>query len=264
MNKYGKFLLFNMEEFEKWLNDTSINRDIKVIQNHHTYEPDYKSFNKNYYELLSSIENYHLKRGFSEIAQNLTTFPDGLIAVCRSFEKDPAGIKGANTGAICIENVGNFDSDVMTQKQKTAILNTNAALCKRFKIIPSINTIIYHHWFDLNSGLRTNGTGITKTCPGIKFFGGNTVEDADKYFIPEIIRKLDMFKVLKSDVSYVKTGIVTASVLNCREDSSIKSAIIGKLKRDTIVNIYNENNGWYLISNKSSRWVSKEYIKITG
>lgn len=264
MIKQGKFLLLNIEEFKKWLDDANIKREIKVIQNHHTYKPDYKSFKKNYYALLTSMEKYHLKRGFSEIAQNLTIFPDGLIAVCRSFEKDPAGIKGANTGSICIENIGNFDSEIMKEEQKIAILNSNAVLCKKFKIIPSINTIIYHHWFDLDSGLRTNGTGNTKTCPGINFFGGNTIESASKYFIPEIKRKLNLLEVSSNDNFYVKTGIVTASVLNCREDSSIKSAVIGKLKRDSAVTIYNENNGWYLINNKSSMWVSKKYIKITG
>lgn len=263
MDKHGKYLLFNIEEFRKWLDDTDINRDIKVVQNHHTYKPDYKSFKKNYYALLTSMEKYHLKRGFSDIAQNLTIFPDGLIAVCRSFEKDPAGIKGANVGAICIENVGNFDSDIMKEEQKNAILNSNALLCKRFNIIPSINTIVYHHWFDLSSGLRTNGTGITKTCPGMNFFGGNTVEDASKNFIPEIKKKLDSLIDLKGNYN-VKTGVVTASVLNCRENSSIKSAIIGKLKKDTIVNIYGEKSSWYLISNKSSQWVSKKYVKITG
>ena len=43
--------------------------------------------------------------------------------IVRSMESDGAGIYGANSGAVCIECLGNFDkgADVMTDAQKNAI-----------------------------------------------------------------------------------------------------------------------------------------------
>lgn len=66
------------------------------------------------------------------------------------------------------------------------ILFLNALLCKKFNLAVNTDTIVYHHWYDLDIGKRTNGTGKVKTCPGTAFFGGNSVEDARKYFIPLI------------------------------------------------------------------------------
>jgi len=70
------------------------------------------------------MEDAHLQRGFSEIAQNLTTFPDGSVAVCRSFDTVPAGIKGANRNGLRTENVGNFDigRDSLAAKHKDCIV----------------------------------------------------------------------------------------------------------------------------------------------
>jgi hypothetical protein len=49
-------------------------------------------------------------------------------------------------------------------------------------------TVLYHHWFDLDSGLRldwgSGGAGKTKTCPGTNFFGGNTVRKFQNSFLP--------------------------------------------------------------------------------
>src|SRR5687768_17129530 len=98
MTTIGKFTLYTFAEFQAWIADTSFNRVIKVIQNHHTYIPGYTHFKgNNHFELLKSMERGHIERGFAEIAQNITTYPDGTIAVCRSFDKIPAGIKGANS-----------------------------------------------------------------------------------------------------------------------------------------------------------------------
>lgn len=53
-----------------------------------------------------------------------------------------------------IENLGNFDSahDVMTGKQKETIVYTTALLCIKFGLIPSIESITYHHWWDMLTG----------------------------------------------------------------------------------------------------------------
>ena len=134
------------------------------------------------------MEQAHKERGFAEIAQNFTTFPDGKIMVCRSLNTIPAGIKGVNTPGICIENIGNFDikNDSMSTQQKDCIVHITRSLLKRFNLEASENTVVYHHWYDLNTGKRIakEGTGATKTCPGTNFFGGNTVEAFKMGFLP--------------------------------------------------------------------------------
>lgn len=181
MKAIGKFILLEAAEFEQWLTDQKITRKIKWVQQHHTYIPGYKHFKgDNHFALCQSMEAAHKERGFDEIAQNLTIFPDGKIMVCRNLDKVPAGIKGANTYGICIENIGNFDKgkDVMIMQQRDSIVLVTKALLKKFALAPSDQTVLYHHWFDLNTGKRTlkEGAGATKTCPGTAFFGGNTVE----------------------------------------------------------------------------------------
>jgi hypothetical protein len=193
MQQQGKFLLLSLAEFDNWLAGLKVERKVKIIQNHHTWLPDYKTFSakpNNHFALLNSMERSHRDRGFDEIAQNLTTFPDGTIAVCRSFEKIPAGIKGANTNGICIEHVGNFDlnKDVMTKAHRNTIIKVNALFCKKFGLPVNTNSIVYHHWYDLTTGKRVKeaaGTN-TKTCPGTNFFGGNTIEMCEKNFLPEV------------------------------------------------------------------------------
>lgn len=191
MQQQGKFLLLTPKEFAKWLTGLTVTRSIKIIQNHHTWLPNYATFNKskNHFKILFGMENAHLERGFSQIAQNLTTFPDGSIAVCRSFDEIPAGIKGVNTNGICIEHIGNFDlgKDTMTKAHKSAILEVNALLCVKFKLPVTTTSIVYHHWYDLTTGKRVkDGHKNTKSCPGTNFFGGNTIEICQKNFIPEI------------------------------------------------------------------------------
>lgn len=43
----------------------------------------------------------------------------------------------------------------MSDEQRNAIIKVNALLCKRFSLQPNANTIVYHHWYDLNTGERT-------------------------------------------------------------------------------------------------------------
>ncbi len=138
MQKKGKFILFTVEEFDQWLQESRFNRVVKVIQNHHTYQPGYAHFNgSNHLELQKGMQNFHKNvNGWQDIGQHLTIFPDGKIVTGRSMEVSPACIFGANANAVCIENVGNFDTggDDMTAEQKESIVRVTAALCKRFNI----------------------------------------------------------------------------------------------------------------------------------
>jgi LysM repeat protein len=195
----GQYVLMTREEFKDWLFHHRFNRPINKIQEHHTWSPSYKHFNgSNHFELLKGMENFHVQEmKWKNIAQNLTTFPDGKIAVCRPFNMEPEGSIGpiANSGAIMIENVGNFDigHDVMTEEQRETIVTVTALLSLKFGLTPSIDTITYHHWWALGSGKRVldNNAGYSvKTCPGTGFVGGNSTTAAKKYFYPLVARKM--------------------------------------------------------------------------
>jgi hypothetical protein len=194
MKTEGKFILLEPWEFRPWFRKQLITRKIMLIQHHHTWSPNYSHFkNENHFELCRSMESSHLERGFSEIAQNFTTFPDGRIMVCRDINKIPAGIKGANTYGICIENTGNFDTgfDKMDPRQRDTIILMTKILLAGFSLPATDKSIIYHHWYDLTLGTRIikDGTGDTKSCPGTAFFGGNRVEDFRKNMLPLLVRK---------------------------------------------------------------------------
>ena len=264
MQQIGKFILLNPHELGRYLNTVSVVRVIKLVQNHHTYIPNYSHFNgNNHFSLLQGMENAHLQRGFSEIAQNLTTFPDGTTAICRDMNKIPAGIMGANQYGICIENLGNFDvgGDSMADSQKATIVSLNATLCKKFKLTPSTDSIVYHHWYDLNSGQRTNGTGTTKSCPGTNFFGGNTVEAANDNFIPLITDQLKTIVQQSTSSAPSQHGTVNTPILNVRSGPGTNNSVLSQLTQGTVVAIYAELQGWYQID-AGQKWVSKDFIDL--
>lgn len=183
------------EEFENWLKIQKVTRKIKLIQIHHTATRLSTFKNNNHFALQKSMKDFHKGRGFSDIAQQFTIFPDGSIVTGRSLNINPAGITGANTGAICIENYGWFDKnyDIMPQVQKDSIIKYVAILCKHFKLTPSANTIVYHCWYN-SKGKKLNdyvAGKSCKTCPGTNFFGGNTFNAYVTNFLPLVKKEFD-------------------------------------------------------------------------
>lgn len=176
MKQEGKFILMNREELEIYIEGLKGIKTFKTIQQHHTASPAYKDVKNNHIQLMRSMENYHVNSlKMSEIAQHFSTFPDGTICVGRPLTKDGGGfLSPGNLNSITIENVGNFDSDIMTEEQKKSIILLNALLCKKLNIVPSTSTLIYHCWVQ------------NKSCPGTRYFGGNTKQAAEKGFIPLI------------------------------------------------------------------------------
>jgi hypothetical protein len=79
--------------------------------------------------------------------------------------------------------------DVMTDAHKQTIIAITKALLKRFNLVASDQTVVYHHWYDLTIGKRImkEGTGNTKSCPGTDFFGGNRVEDFKVNLLPLLV-----------------------------------------------------------------------------
>lgn len=181
--------VINVENFKDYIGSLKVTRSINKVQLHHTYSPSYAQFKgDNHIALQKAMKNYHVKaKGWNDIGQHLTIFPDGKIVNGRNINSSPAGIKGANTGAICIECLGNFDAggDEMTPAQKSAIASVVRVLINRFGI--DVKTgVIYHAWWT-SSGMSL-GTYVAgksaKTCPGTNFFGGNTREAFEKNLLP--------------------------------------------------------------------------------
>lgn len=205
MIQKGNFLLMEKSEFKDWLEKQKVTRTINKLQVHHTASPNYttrKMVNgvaqQDHFKCLEGMRDFHIKdNGWSATGQNLTIFEDGCIALSldRDLNQTPAGIGYANSGMICIENIGNFDvgGDKMTDKQKEAIIHVYACLANKLNIKVNTDNIVYHAWY------KADGTRLhdyikgqsKKTCPGTAFFGGNTVASAKKNFIPLIQVELD-------------------------------------------------------------------------
>ncbi len=215
MKKNGTFLLMDSIEFSGWLTDFKANRVIKIIQNNHTYQPYHKGFNeKNHFTLLQGMENYHVKNcGYAAIAQNLTTFPDGMIAACRNLN-----------------------------------------------MIPDKNSVVYHHWYDLKTGKRANGSGITKSCPGTAFFGGNTIESAELNFYPLITQKLTNLNNYTSAPTSLFTVEITANKLNVRAGACIEFKILRSLNCGIIVPVYKTEGVWYCIHPTEKEFIHSKYV----
>jgi N-acetylmuramoyl-L-alanine amidase/Bacterial SH3 domain len=261
MQTKGKFILCTLEEFEEWLTSTGVSRSITLLQNHHTWSPSYAQFTgENHFSLLQGMEDFHIRdRGFDMIAQNLTTFPDGTVAVCRPLDRIPAGIKGANQDGLCMEHLGNFDSgkDSMSDLHRTAIVRVNALLCRKFAISPTTDSIVYHHWYDLDTARRTDGTGNTKSCPGTAFFGGNSVAAARANFIPLLEELVD------SDghsVTPLRRADITVDSLNVRNGAGQNFSVVKTVQRGITVEIHEEKSGWCRIAPDRQEWVFGKYL----
>ncbi|MBT2707022.1 LysM peptidoglycan-binding domain-containing protein [Pseudomonas sp. ISL-84] len=200
----GKYVLMTREEFRDWIFNQKFTRKVAKIQQHHTYQPSYKQFNgSNHFNLMKGMEEYHVEgMGWSMISQQLTTFPDGKVAVGRPFNIAPEGSFGLQNkeamhkneaDALSIENLGNFDESHMTAEQRETIITVTALLMLKYGLTPSVDSITYHHWWDINSGERIldNSHGhAVKTCPGTDFFGGNSTASAKSNFYPLVRQKM--------------------------------------------------------------------------
>lgn len=227
------------DEFESWLKSQKVTRKIKLIQIHHTATRLSTFKNSNHFTLQQSMKNFHVRNnGFADIAQQFTIFPDGTIVTGRSLNTNPAGITGANTGAICIENYGWFDKnyDIMPQVQKDAIIKYVAILCKHFKLTPSSNTIVYHCWYN-SKGKKLNdyvAGKSCKTCPGTNFFGGNTFSAYITNFLPLVKQEFNNVNITISTTTAVtsKPANIFIDPINIKKgDPTQFSQIIKNIKK---------------------------------
>ncbi len=256
------FRLLSSDEFDAWIRQQDVARTVLYIQEHHTWAPSYVHFKgNNHFELQRSMQHFHKNvNGWMDIGQHFSIFPDGYIVTGRSLEVSPACIFGFNAHAVCIENVGNFDEgkDVMRPEQREAIVRVTAALCRRFNIPATTDRIVYHHWFDLGTGNRTNGSGSTKTCPGTAFFGGNKVPDAEANFLP-LVR--DLLQTGQVPPPVLKYGYVTSAWLNVRNQPSARGRKINVTSFGAVLRIYEVRGNWYRISASKQEWVSAGFVR---
>ena len=236
-NNMKKFKTFDVEGFKEYISGVKISRGIKWIQLHHTYSPSYKHFDgKNHQELQNNMRNYHMtENGWTDIGQNLTIFPDGVILLGRDLNVAPAGIKGANSNGICIECLGNFDKggDTMTEAQKLSVIAATKILLDKFGL-EAIDDVTYHAWWGADGreiGDYVKGASV-KTCPGTNFFGGNGLT-AYRNNLQPLIEKYgeEENKMLKpvteiNDIVWELTnaGIITDGKLwikKCEEDVNV-------------------------------------------
>ena len=176
----SNFKSFSVKDFKTYVDSLKVTRGIKRIQLHHTYSPSYAHFTgDNHIKLQQNMKNYHVNtNGWGDIGQHFTIYPDGIIVTGRSINKNPAGIYGANSGAVCIECLGNFDKggDVMAEAQKNAIVGAVRILIDKFNL-DVMDDVTYHAWWGSDGreiGDYVRGASA-KTCPGTNFFGGNTL-----------------------------------------------------------------------------------------
>lgn len=280
----SNFRLFTAAEFTGYLRRTSFQRPIRFVQNHHTWKPSYRDFERHgdHMACMESMRHTHMRdRGWSDIGQNITIFPDGIVGLCRPIDSKPAGIFGANTGAICIESLGNFNrgeahSDEMTEVQKAAIVEVNAALCLKFGLKPVAQQVVYHHWYDtaghrfseadINSG-KVLRQQLQKTCPGTNFFcppgvQGNTIQSARDHFFPLIAIRMIELSGLPVALPVPVTKKVVASSLNVRAGSGPGFAVLRRLPRNMEVQVFetSADNRWCKVSPNNEEWVSAQFL----
>lgn len=189
---YGFTEFESLKEFKTWLDKQVVTRKINKLQVHHMGAPSYACWpTDNALRRQYNTKYFHMKNhGWGNIAQHFSICPNGHIVTGRSLNSTPIGIKGWNTGAICIEIYGNFDKgvDTMYVEQALSVLGVYKLLAERFKVSISAIGIRPHCWFTKGGSYvgDFNPSKAAKTCPGTGFFGGNTKESFNKNFYPFI------------------------------------------------------------------------------
>ena len=237
--KNGFTLLENEKDVKEWLSKQKVTRTINKLQVHHMDLPNYstwektdkKVFSEPHFGRTQSLDSYgkstwHYSDGHGHyIAQHFNVFPDGKITTGRNLNSTPIGIRGWNTGAICIEIYGCFDKgkDKMTSAQKKAVIYLYGELCKRFKIKPSTSTIRPHCWFTAGGTYlgKYDVNKSAKTCPGTAFWGKGCSKDGFAWFIMDVKNyvegKKEEPKKGETKATTKKFEIITLDKLNIRK-----------------------------------------------
>lgn len=269
--QYGFIEFENIKEFEEWLNKQKVSRTINKLQVHHMYEPSYDNWESDIaLRRQNNIRSYHKNtNGWADIAQHFSIFPDGHIVTGRSLNSTPVGIKGWNTGAVCVEIYGDFDKerDTMNSIQKKAVIACYALLAKKFNVPINSNNIRPHCWFTASGTYLGdyNKSKSAKSCPGTNFMGyGNTRATFEKFYndIRNYGKSSNTSTNSVAETTVNQEGLVNATSLNVRSGAGTNYSKIGSLKNNTKVTIVAKcSNCWLKIKfNNSYGYVSADYI----
>ena len=269
--QYGFIEFENIKEFEEWLNNQKVSRTINKLQVHHMYEPSYDNWESDIaLRRQNNIRSYHKNtNGWADIAQHFSIFPDGHIVTGRSLNSTPVGIKGWNTGAVCVEIYGDFDKerDTMNSIQKKAVIACYALLAKKFNVPINSNSIRPHAWFTAGGTYLGdyNKSKSAKSCPGTNFMGyGNTRAAFEKFYndIRNYGKSSNTSTNSVAETTVNQEGLVNATSLNVRSGAGTNYNILGKLTNNTQVTIAAKcSNGWLKIKfNNGYGYVSGDYI----
>lgn len=160
--------MFKIITIEELLNELDRYK-YKEFHIHHTWKPNHASYSgSNAISLQKAMRDYHIKhKGWSDIGQHVSLFPDGNFVTGRDFGRTPASILGHNIGAFMCEMVGNFDSgsDILEGDQKKNIIK----LAK---------------YFD-NKGayVRFHRENSNKTCPGSSISKSKFIKEVEAVVI---------------------------------------------------------------------------------
>ena len=281
----GFTLLESAKDVRDWLAKQKVTRTITRLQVHHTFSPDYttwektdkKVFSEPHFGRAKSLDDYGKKTwGYSDghghyTAQNFTVFPDGKIIVSRNLNSKPIGIKGWNDSALCIEIYGDFDKgkNVMNTKQKEAVIYLYGELCKRFDIPVNTSHIRPHCWFTASGTyLGTyNSSRSAKTCPGTNFWGVGCSTSGFAKFIADVkayVNGKAPVEEKPKETKVNKEGKVNVSsgTLNVRKSYDADSTKLGELKNNAKVEIVaTVSNGWLRIKYKDGYgYVNSKYV----
>jgi uncharacterized protein YraI len=135
-------------------------------------------------------------------------------------------------------------------------------VCKRFAIPLNTDRVVYHHWFNLSTGARTDGSGQTKSCPGTAFFGGNNVADAQRSFLPLVRAALGGTAVASAMPAGMRYAIVTVDNLNVRTGPGTRFARVNSVGLGSVLRVHDEKSGWFRISASRKEWVAAKLTQL--
>lgn len=204
----------------------------KELHVHHTWKPAHKSFNgSNHQAIQDGMRTHHVKTNkWSDIAQHVTLFPDGTFLTGRSFGKNPASISGYNSGAFCVEMVGNFDKpgdkdvhpnnlgyDKFEGKQREAMLK------------------LANYFINKKKYIRFHRENAPKTCPGTSIDKTKFMSDAKNIYneVKEVKKEVPNIPSLwaKKDVEeMVKNGYTDGSRLHDNITRQEAIVIVNRLR----------------------------------
>ena len=254
---YGFIRFDTHDEFKTWLKNKRVSRVVNKLQVHHTGSPSYSNFYKSngtHEDELTrqnNMKSFHVNsRGFNDIAQHFTVFPNGRIVTGRSLNSNPAGITGWNSNAICVEIYGNFDKgcDIMTTAQRDAVIMLYGELCKKFRLTPSTSTIRPHAWF--TSGGTYLGDYIAgrsrKTCPGTNFMGFGNRTNGFKKFIALVANYINGNTTVSQAPTTNTVGVykVIVDELNIRKGPGTSYAVAGVVHKGEAYTITQLSGSW--------------------